>query len=797
MLMIPYFKNLAPDYDAKGVYRRVGAERLRLAGAWEPGTIVPTSAGAAVVVTAANQIGLLLPDDSLRTITIDEAPTAVLAVGDTLAAMTATGRHLFTVGSDGTLLPASDPAQVPAGIALRAAYNPPVSVYVGGVKLSKSYASERTLAPADERLVTAHAADIYCALDSAARSSGSLIFPAVAMLDFCRADGSVAFSSAPALISPGEDCRGCRIKLLSSDSQTVGEGRFYATSCKVHVEIPQLDMPDIARARLIVSPLMQAAQPDADSALVSTLGTISDAFCAVTFPASISATFGGGGTAGCAAALAAALRARGTVAASIPVPFASGFSGSVDVSIPGSPSSDEAALHAIMNAAATVRPADNLAMLLAPNSFTAAAVAQAGSTVLWAGLRAVPFRGFAPEAFLSLPAGTGRRWEAYVAVSLDDGSRLVRSSSGTCAATGDAAVLPLITYPSAHATSVEIGLKLGTAAYRSVMPLSAEASGTMAAYSPANLLPFSLDAASDYTVPAQQASTSELPGVVAAAPASEPFAVSATERVGAQTAISAVVAARFSASSWDFGRSRFFIFGSSAMFSATVNAARTVISIGDLDPRGVASGRAVVRTPEGILALAGSDVVQISGTQLRTVAHDVDAAALLYDFERHELWCLHSFEAAATVLCPRASWSAYRRTLPSAARAALSVPGCSSFAAADGIYAISGGSGPLAVEYRGELPAPRGAGLRFADVDICGTAGTEAEPMTVTVSRLRRNSEPWRIAATSYRGEIKAPVRIPFMVPAPVSGTDFSCRSPLLLRVAGPAGEDFSLKISR
>lgn len=791
--------NLCPDYQRPGLLRRADFPAVAVPdGRWKPRAIVQLpSGGTAPVVTQGRTVGVAVGGAVPSPVTLDADPGAVLAVGSRVMVMSASGRRVFTVGADGVLADAPDSSDVPAGISVVAVAAPAVVAYLPDLVLSKSYAGLRELDRADAARVAARACEVYRAVDSAARAAGCLFRPVAARLRFCRADGSVAFESAPVVLThPSRAPEGSLWKFLSADSRTVAGGAFEAPAWRVRLVLPRIPGSEIASARLVVSPPLHASSLTESSVTVSHIGA-ADAFCTARLPAGPADVYVAADAGGAAGTLAAMLDTCGSVAATVSRPFDAGATVDLALSMPSDVDTDNRRVREALGSASGGGASPELARFLPPNSFTARACACGAGAVLWAGLRAVPFAGYSPCAFASSVAGDGQ-WRAYVRVTLTDGTTVVRSASGTSGA--PLAFQPLLHYPSPLACRMEIGIDRGAAgkSYGS-FPLAPDRTGRGACYAEQSLRPFRLEAATSYAEPAATAAAADMPGTVAAAPAGSPLRISAVATVSSG-AVSAVLPARFSQSAWDFGRSRFFIFGSGGIHSATVNAAVTAVSAGFVDPRPCPPGAAAaVDSPLGIIALAGSDIVLIQGSRTTTVASDADYEALAFDFRRGELWCLSPRSSAVDVYCPSLGWRRYTLGIDTAdASAVVSGAGGSFVASARGILLL-GTSSPdpwLPVHCSAEVePAPRrGARLArigFARADMHGTV----KSLAVSVTRLRHSVKTdFPDASATFTGTVTSPVRVPVVLPPEISLPACAAGHSVLITLEGHAGPGFTVK---
>jgi len=780
--------NLRPDYERPGYLRRIDNPAVTIvAGGWQPRAEITGAAGERrLVVTAGHTLGIASAGDVTATVRLDSEPLAVFAVGRRLIVMTAAGRSVFTLS--GLELKAESgtggASAVAAGCVLYPVGSPDLSWYAPSLTLSKAYGGERALTDADRRKVAAHAAAVYRGLDAAARSAGYLWQPAVACLRLMRADGTVAAQTAPVLLThPSRQPQGQSLDFLSADTATIAGGPRDFTAWRAGVRLPAMPGAGVSAVQVVVAPMLHAASPDAGSAIVSSLGTAP--FCTVSFRPGPSQEYGRPDRAAAASALAARLDECGTVVATLSGPFDTARETELSITLPDDiDSANERVRRLLAAPAAADGTSEALAVLQDGGDFTATACAAAGGAVVWSGLSVQPAAGAGPQTFAA--ATIRAAWRGYVRVGYTDGTASVTTAGGT----EGAPVLfgPMLYVPSPRATSLEIGLDIsGRGMFRDVFALTADAAGRGAACTSPGLLPSEPTPASSYTVPGTTATQAGLPGVIAVAPASDPFKITAV----AYTAIGPVtslVPARFGQAAWDFGRARFYAFGPGGIHSVATGSGLTSLSVSRLDGR--PCGCPAVDSPYGVLAAAGSDVVCVSGSRVTTLRHGRECDGLAFDPRRHELLCV-ARGGDAEVLCPRRQWSAYTADIgPIDPAAMLSTPSGAYVAAGGKVLDISQPGPPagLPVALVTEVCAARkrGAGVpvRSVTVDIEG----QVDGMEVSVSRShhgRRATQPDVCLRVS--GRLHTPLRLPWYGPASATA---------VLTVSGTASAGLTIRQS-
>lgn len=753
--------NLRPDYSCPGRMVRADLPAALIAdGGWRPRALVPLADGsAALVVSSGLRIGIAADGAVPHPLALPGEPLAVMAVGHRLCVMFPSGPSVYRI--DGRrLLPESDAAsapEIPAGITIVAEAAPDVVAYVPDLELSGSYSGRRELERADAARVAAYAVDVYRACDRAARASGLLWQPVVARLRFYRSDGSAAFDSAPVLLThPTQTPDGAAWAFESADGKVVAGGARSVRAWRVRISLPAL--PGIASARLMLSPLLQPSSLSASAVTVSETGHDGH-FCTAAMPAGPADLLGGAaGRAGSAAALA--LREGGCDApiATLAGPFDSPSSLSPELSIAGDPDYDNSSLRAVLGRVPEVRD-DALADLLPPNSFTATAFAMASGKAVWGGLRAIPFAGYAPDAFAATV--TDHAWRGYCRIILDDGSAVVRTAAAASGA--PASLLPVLAVSSSRSRSLEIGLDIdGRGRFFARYDLNPDISRRGAAYVSTLMRPMELSATSDFRIPDSTAAARGMEGILAVASGADPFTLRAAVAADAGP-VQALLPAAAAQSSWDFGRARFYSFSAAGIHSVAVGRDADSLSLALLDPR-PCSECAPVEASGTVYALAGDDLVALRGSRVETLRYGVRFDSLLYDGSRHELWGL-ARDGSVTVIPLRKGWPDYMLGIDAPDPAAvLSSPRGAWLATGDALLDVGRpAAAPLldiALVYTARLP--RAGAARCLSLDIHG----RLKNALLEASRIRHGH-----TATApdlrlrFDADLRAPLRIPFVAP--------------------------------
>lgn len=658
--------NLCPDTALPGSLMPAAMPAALVSGGWRPAAHITAADGSKrLILVKDSTIGLLSRGMVTSQTSLPGVPRAFHAVGDAVFAVTDDARIRISIGADGTLAPASD-ATPALPVTLRAAAAPTVVATLPGTRLTSAYQSGEQLTATDHSRVYSYLRSAYAALYSSAAAAGRYLQPMVARMHFRTADGTVAFRSEPVLLThPDGSGFDPVFALRSDDGVSILSASVERSSYRIMVDLcADPSMAHIVAADIVVSPqLANVDHRDSDISVVmrphSTSAASANVLISARLHDGLDSTLGGPAGNIAVQRLAASLDDGSVrVIATISQPFGSDRTVAVTepVAAYGNATADLDALERILTA--EPKPRDlRLTMLTPPHMCLPDVSAVASGAVLWGGLRARRFDGIDLRSLAASVAD--RPWRGYICVRFTDGSSLVRCSS----ASGRAPLTfsPMITYPAPDVLSITIGLQVdGDSPRAGTYYPDPDPDRTRSVYVAASRRPFTLPVAATYSPPPETAAVCSFPGYLAAAASDAPFGISAVALHGGT--LQAALPARFGQSSWDFGRVRFYAFGSGGIHSVSVNAARTALSVSLLDPRPVQSARAAVETPHGVMAVAATDLVCVSGSKVSTVASCPRARALLWDSDRGELWLADGSERVS-VLCPDLRWGSYTLAL--------------------------------------------------------------------------------------------------------------------------------------
>jgi hypothetical protein len=261
-----------------------------------------------------------------------------------------------------------------------------------------------------------------------------------------------------------------------------------------------------------------------------------------------------------------------------------------------------------------------------PSRSYSAATETAGLTALCNPLTA-PFYGWAPDSFIAATAtnSTGALWKMAFSVKLTTPageSWLKREIS--CQTASPANLLPLLCYPSTDATELQISYKApdGTA-YQQSYPLTAIPATGLAVYISPNLARITLTQQADSYAPRGDQQTATLQN-------GQVDILSYTDLGNILDSLNiydhpihAVRALPRGQSGWDFSRRKLVFFGEGGTALATLTSAGQFSAATIIDHRPVLNADAICQATANngaaIVALAGDDLVELSGQKVSTL----------------------------------------------------------------------------------------------------------------------------------------------------------------------------------
>lgn len=618
---------------------------------------------------------------------------------------------------------------------------------VGDRTLSKSFGGGTSLSASARAAVTGDFEDAYLNIVAGASASGLYAAPVLAWCRYLDARGEVVLTTPPVLVrgstgfSPWAETtvtEGTLVKGYSVDVPVFGiEAVFEGTPCA-----------EVAMAEVCVSPQLHPYSPGGATNVTVTRGDTSS--LRVSLPGyGLSVT--GDAPSGRRRLLdvLGTCPEAGTVAVRVAAPF-SGQEKSVTIGCPGSGAVGDS--NALDSALRTRRKCPTLAgvLLSTPHAVGARCVAADGTAVVWGGLRAIRFEGFPPTCFAATTGGTGK-WRAMVTVTFGDRRKGV-IFSGEFDGAAPQRLWPVLSYPSPDAREMRVGIFSGGVSRSATFALEPDASGCRAVYIEPGLKQIELPTVSSTQIVDMESADTDFPDMLAAAPASRPLDIAVTLR--AKGEVQALSVLKTADSSWDYGRCRFVVAGSSGLYSLTVGSGLSSLMLRLLDGRSAAGADSLASADDGVYAALDGAVVHVGSKSRRASMLDVNpCTSLAWDCRRHELYLASS--SAMAVYSPAHGGSYLRPDL-------------------DGASAMMCGSTPYLVreawlarpdeDYGGNtVPvrlsfdfAPSGGAPARADA-ACAVCGGRLEEGAVRLSAVNGSGATEMIAGLSLSGDVRLP----------------------------------------
>lgn len=565
-------------------------------------------------------------------------PERLGEIDGTLYGTTLCGNKLIVASSDGMwqieteadgrpVLNKAPQAEDYHGISLRAEHYTVLRSVVPSRTLSREYAAGETVADGvDARNLGLDLGKAYERLCSLARGQGCLVQPVVARYKVYDRSLHLLYTSAPVLLShrEGKQCTGSNT-LRSLDRRKVESYELTAQTWRPVVDIPAGLPAEASYLVVYITPQFHPYDPDAVSALsLSRAVGDSNEFGRITLP----------GTDRSLQILRQSLAAVGQLEHQIGSFGLDGKARKITLGC-GSPTGVRAELRILDDVRGEAVPDELLRRVSSPNSFTARHGCAGPAAVLWGGLRVRRYRGYPLQQFAATMAEVD--WTGWIKVNFADGSAVVWSGGGS----GRAPELmnPVLSYPSADAVNMVIGLKAGqeTACEQS-FTLSPDPVSGMAVYIHPGLMPFRLSRADggETIVPVVPERWTDCPEALLLSPLAVPLTAAAVTDPG-KGSINAVVASGSSQSAWDFGRSRFYAFSSGGILALNVTERLSRLAVTPVDRRVVESERAVTVADGIVWAVASGDLVRLQGHRAISERKGCGYTALAWRSPQREL----------------------------------------------------------------------------------------------------------------------------------------------------------------
>jgi hypothetical protein len=233
---------------------------------------------------------------------------------------------------------------------------------------------------------------------------------------------------------------------------------------------------------------------------------------------------------------------------------------------------------------------------------------------------------------------TKGEWRANIKVSFAGGEETV-VWHGEGADNAPVAFSPVLSYPHPDALQMTITVSYADGVVRSrtfdLSPL-----GDRAVFIDSSFSPLLLTEENEaYVVPAVKQRRDSHPGTIITSMLSAPMEITSVLQV-TQGDIVAITPAVRSSSAWDFARTHLYAFSSTGLYAVAINSARNAVAAHLMDARGVLRHEAVVATDGAVMAIAGGDLVSVSGSRVKTVVSATDFKKIGWNVGYRELWCV-------------------------------------------------------------------------------------------------------------------------------------------------------------
>ena len=579
-------------------------------------------------------------------------PEAIVTVGDTMLVMMGEGKIPMELYHDGKKWNWRRQPEAPDPISIVRKDEGVISAEIDSRSLSGVYSSRSSsLTSRDARELSDAMVDAYCSIGDRATSGRVFFQPVIARYRLRGHDGRILFSSAPVIIAPSDGPQLTSVTFTLSGSNfsltsaATLSARTFSLGLRCEGELSERWCQAVGSVELLVSPQLHPLEESRGA--THFFGRFSATTGSVTMM--LPGVGAGGGTSvgiGLRPQVAVILGRLDSVLEPIGAtrydaldsewsgfdhPF---YSGHRDLM------SDIKAMRSALSLPLPNRDDDVavVSRMSMPHILNASVAASGGDLVALASLTAVRFGGWLPVELMTVDTRSAQAGEVSTAckVIFSDGSSRVRSMSLVNPGLGG--LSPLMSYPSPDAVAVELHQD-GRFMRFDLVP---DPSGCMSYWLSDELKPVDFSAAEEsHSSPRESPLPMRFPGLVAVARASLPLSPLAVTQNSAGDSVAIEVAPGVSGG-WDGGAGRFYLFGRGGIQALTVNSGRKRISLRHLDGRPVESREAVCPTSEGVAAIAGGDLVSVSGQKVRTLRPYVEATALGWNPRHEEIICCYN-----------------------------------------------------------------------------------------------------------------------------------------------------------
>lgn len=504
--------------------------------------------------------------------------------------------------------------------------------------ITADFLSSSALSRKDAAALTDDLRDAYARCVDAAAAAGALLQPALVRYRLVDARGQRLFESPPLLLSRDNAATSVPsgfIERTLSPEGIVGAHTLNIGAWRPQIEIPAgfaAQAPDVAAVEIIVSEQFHPCHPDAPSAALA-VRRGSDHVVRVSLPGT---SYGISSSSEDASArrlsqACAAMERMSQTAARIAIDPANNSARTVAVTVAAGASVDSSVRRMDAAIAATATPAHDAAPTW-PDTLWAASTASDASTLLWGAPAAIRFGGYSLSAFAIGRTPDAGHWRGGVSVRFADGTeRIVTAEEGN----GNAPTLlsPVLSYPSADAVEMRVQLTVNARTFDRRYPLAPDPAGRLAIYISPGFRPIDISQGEMklFEVEAPVRVLRSIPNAVAISRADAPLEATDLVSIPSGAPVMAIAPALSGNQGWEFGRRRFVVATSDAVYSLAVSA--TGHSMRRICPRGISRPDAIAAAgAHGVYILTSdSTLMNLSPAgSLRCVGRDVPGPFIQY-----------------------------------------------------------------------------------------------------------------------------------------------------------------------
>ncbi len=523
------------------------------------------------------------------------------------------------------------------------------------------------LHPDDLHSLTKDYSTAYCDICNLAVAAGRYVQPVIARVSALDSGGQVLFRSAPVMISPDSGAQLTQVsrQLSGAGLNIVKETMLQATPFSIGVTFPPgfaSTWGDIvASVAVEVSPQIHPVNLDMLSAARIEHAGSDDAVVTLTAPG-LSVTSGGIAREGSEMRrrveavvmnIDEAMRVARTISWNNGTTPAD-VTGIFRAETVGCEAETRAMGELISQAAGDSSCELPLRLLNYPHTFSAACGGVSGGKMLWGGLTARLFDGYTAAEQSVKHSSVTSPVSLTSIVTLADGRHLVNTVTDSYMILSQ--LSPLIVYP--HPAAVKITIIADGKKWESA--LRPTACRSMAWCLADDLRPVTpVTDAGNTAVPAGDEVLMRMPGAVALAPVVAPLEVGAVVEVGRE-AVTAVTPQVRAGSSLDVRRHHFYVFTRGGISAVTAGSGSKMLAAVRLDYRPVMTGAAVTEGADGVFAVAGEDLVKVSGNKVVTLLENTGPCIAGRAGTLGEIWLVSASSDPTMVYNPATQYACYR-----------------------------------------------------------------------------------------------------------------------------------------